>query len=43
MSTQSNGHSGNGNVNKPFTEAVSAESDTGSSVSGRVAPPPGLL
>ena len=43
MSTQSNGHSGNGNVNKPFTEAVSAESDTGSSVSGRVAPPPGQL
>ncbi len=43
MSTQSNGHSGNGNVNKPFTEAVSAESDTGSAVSGRIAPPPGQL
>ncbi|HSE18409.1 MAG TPA: 2-oxoacid:ferredoxin oxidoreductase subunit beta [Pyrinomonadaceae bacterium] len=43
MSTQSNGHSGNGNGNNPFTEAVSAESDTGSSVSGRVAPPPGQL
>src|SRR6476659_54926 len=43
MSTQGNGHSGNGNVNKPFTEAVSAESDTGSAVSGRVAPPPGQL
>ncbi len=43
MSTQSNGHSGNGNGNKPFTEAVSAESDTGSAVSGRVAPPPGQL
>src|ERR1051325_9895432 len=42
MSTQSNGHSGNGN--KAFTEtAVSAESDTGSAVSGRVAPPPGQL
>jgi 2-oxoglutarate ferredoxin oxidoreductase subunit beta len=44
MSTQSNGHSGNGNGNKPFAEtAVSAESDIGSSVSGRVAPPPGQL
>ena len=43
MSTQSNGHSGNGNVNKPVTEAVSAESDTGSAVSGKVAPPPGQL
>src|ERR1041384_1112618 len=43
MSTQSNGNSGNGNVNKPFTEAVSAESDTGSAVSGRIAPPPGQL
>src|SRR4029079_4098611 len=43
MSTQSNGHSGNGNVNKPFTAAVSAESDTGSAVSARVRPPPGQL
>src|ERR1043165_9431550 len=44
MSTQSNGHSGNGNGNKAFTDAsVSAESDAGSSVSGRVAPPPGQL
>ena len=43
MSTQSNGH-GNGNGNKAFAEtAVSAESDTGSAVSGRVAPPPGQL
>jgi len=42
MSTQSNGHGGNGN--KSFAEtAVSAESDVGSSVSGRVAPPPGQL
>jgi 2-oxoglutarate ferredoxin oxidoreductase subunit beta len=44
MSTQSNGHGGNGNGNKSFAEtAVSAESDAGSSVSGRVAPPPGQL
>ncbi len=43
MSTESNGHSGNGNVNKPFTETVSAESDTGSAVSGRIAPPPGQM
>src|ERR1041385_6380300 len=42
MSTQSNGHSGNGN--KAFAEtAVSAESDSGSAVSGRIAPPPGQL
>jgi 2-oxoglutarate/2-oxoacid ferredoxin oxidoreductase subunit beta len=44
MSTQSNGQGGIGNGNKPFTEtAVSAESDAGSSVSGRIAPPPGQL
>ncbi|HEU4507224.1 MAG TPA: 2-oxoacid:ferredoxin oxidoreductase subunit beta [Pyrinomonadaceae bacterium] len=44
MSTQSNGHSGNGNTNKPLTDvSVSAESDTGSAVSGKVAPPPGQL
>src|SRR5437016_8532442 len=43
MSTQSNGQSGNGNINKPFTEAVSAESEAGSAVSGRIAPPPGQL
>ncbi len=43
MSTQSNGHGGNGNVNKPLTPVVSAESEAGSSVSGRVAPPPGQL
>ena len=43
MSTQSNGH-GNGNGNKAFTDtSVSAESDAGSSVSGRIAPPPGQL
>ena len=44
MSTEANGHSGNGNGNKPFAEvAVSAESDSGSAVSGRIAPPPGQL
>ena len=43
MSTQSNGQHGNGNGNKPITEAVSADSEVGSSVSGRVAPPPGQL
>ena len=43
MSTQSNGHSGNGNGNKPLGEVVSAESEAGSSVSGKVAPPPGQL
>jgi len=43
MSTQSNGQHGNGNGNKPITEAVSADSEVGSSVSGRVAPPVGQL
>jgi 2-oxoglutarate ferredoxin oxidoreductase subunit beta len=43
MSTQSNGHSGNG-TSKPLTDvSVSAESDTGSAVSGKIAPPPGQL
>ena len=32
MSTERNGQSGNGNANKPFTEAVSVESDAGSPV-----------
>jgi hypothetical protein len=41
MSTQSNGQ-GNGN-GKPLTAVVSAESEAGSSVSGRIAPPPGQL
>src|ERR1041384_2751080 len=41
MSTQSNGSSGNGN--KPIVEAVSADSEVGSAVSGRIAPPPGQL
>ena len=43
MITQSNGHGGNGNGNKPVGEVVSAESEAGSSVSGKVAPPPGQL
>ena len=43
MSTQSNGHGGNGNGNKPIVEAVSVESEGGSPVAGRVAPPPGQL
>src|SRR5215208_908222 len=43
MSTESNGHSGNGNGSKLFTETVSVESDTGSAVSGRIAPPPGQM
>src|SRR6476620_10485651 len=41
MSTQSNGNSGN--VNKPIVEGVSADSEVGSAVSGRIAPPPGQL
>jgi 2-oxoglutarate ferredoxin oxidoreductase subunit beta len=42
MSTQSNGQGGNGN--QRFAEtAVSAESDVGSAVAGRAAPPPGQL
>jgi 2-oxoglutarate/2-oxoacid ferredoxin oxidoreductase subunit beta len=43
MSTQTNGHGGNGNGNKPVGEVVSAESDAGSPVAGRIAPPPGQL
>jgi 2-oxoglutarate/2-oxoacid ferredoxin oxidoreductase subunit beta len=43
MSTQTNGHGGNGNGNKPAGEVVSAESDAGSPVAGRIAPPPGQL
>ena len=41
MSTTGNGHSGNGNGNKPIVEAVSADSEVGSAVSGKIAPPPG--
>ena len=33
----------NGNGNKPLNQAVSAESEGGSSVSGNIAPPPGQL
>ena len=43
MSTQSNGHSGSGNGNKNIVESVSADSEVGSAVSGRIAPPPGQL
>ncbi|MGH9961378.1 MAG: hypothetical protein ACREBC_30335, partial [Pyrinomonadaceae bacterium] len=43
MSTSGNGQGGNGN-NKPIVEqAVSADSEVGSAVSGKVAPPPGQL
>src|SRR6476469_8602494 len=43
MSSTGNGNSGNGNGNKPIVEAVSADSEVGSAVSGRIAPPPGQL
>src|SRR6188508_3827819 len=43
MSTQSNGQNGNGNGNTPIVEAISADSEVGAAVSGRVAPPPGQL
>jgi 2-oxoglutarate ferredoxin oxidoreductase subunit beta len=42
MSTHSNGNGSNGS-NKPIVEAVSADSEVGSGVSGRIAPPPGQL
>src|ERR1700716_1402457 len=41
MSTTGNGQGGNGNGNQQITEAVSADSEVGSAVSGKVAPPPG--
>src|SRR5437762_14213983 len=41
MSTTGNGQGGNGNGKQPVTEAVSADSEVGSAVSGKVAPPPG--
>src|SRR5882762_9073556 len=41
MSTTGNGQGGNGNGKQPITEAVSADSEVGSAVSGKVAPPPG--
>ena len=43
MSTTGNGHSGNGNSKKPIVEAVSADSEVGSAVSGKIAPPPGQM
>src|SRR5256885_4268111 len=39
MSTTGNGQGGNGN--QQITEAVSADSEVGSAVSGKIAPPPG--
>ena len=36
MSTSGNGQSGNGNGNKPIVEAVSADSEVGSAVSGKL-------
>lgn len=42
MSTSGNGHSGNGNL-APIEASVSAESEGGSAVSGKIAPPPGQL
>src|SRR5262244_3456984 len=44
MSTGSNGSNGSGNGNKHIVEqAVSADSEGGSAVSGKIAPPPGQL
>jgi 2-oxoglutarate ferredoxin oxidoreductase subunit beta len=44
MSTNANGSNGNGSRHKPLVEqSVSAESEGGSAVSGKVAPPPGEL
>src|SRR6185295_112137 len=43
MSTTGNGNGGNGNGHTPIGEAVSAESEGGSAVAGKVAPPPGQL
>src|SRR6266571_4606503 len=42
MSTSGNGSSGNGNKSQ-IDASVSAESDSGSAVSGKIAPPPGQL
>ena len=41
MSTTGNGQGGNGNGNQPITEAVSADTEVGSAVSGKIAAPPG--
>ncbi len=43
MSTSGNGNSGNGNLTKPVAEAVSADSEVGSAVSGKIARPPGQM
>jgi 2-oxoglutarate ferredoxin oxidoreductase subunit beta len=44
MSTSGNGNSGNGNGSKPIVEqAFSADSEVGSAVAGKAAPPPGEL
>src|SRR3977135_1678672 len=44
MSTGSNGSKGSGNGNKPIVEqAMSADSEVGSAVSGKIAPPPGQM
>src|SRR3979409_1459530 len=41
MSTTSNGQGENGNGHQQITEAASADSEVGSAVSGKIAPPPG--
>src|SRR6267143_675374 len=44
MSAGSNGSKGSGNGNKPIVDqAVSADSEVGSAVSGKIAPPPGQM
>ena len=44
MSTGTNGSNGSGNGNKPIIEqAISADSEVGSAVAGKVAPPPGQM
>ena len=44
MSTGSNGSNGSGNGNKPIVEqSISADSEVGSAVAGKIAPPPGQM
>src|SRR2546430_2365923 len=44
MSTTGNGSKGSGNGNKPIVEqAMSADSEVGSAISGKIAPPPGQM
>ena len=43
MSTSGNSLTGNGNGHQSIVEAVSADSEVGSAVSGKIAPPPGQL